>query len=93
MLKRKVYDNLLKWKANRGKECLLIKGARQIGKTYLVEQFGKNEYESFIEINFLKQPALKSIFAGGLSSEEIYKRMSAFIPNIRLVEGKNFNIP
>ena len=52
MLKRKVYDNLLKWKANRGKECLLIKGARQIGKTYLVEQFGKNEYESFIEINF-----------------------------------------
>ncbi|MCM1533409.1 MAG: AAA family ATPase [Corallococcus sp.] len=88
MLRRKVYDNLLKWKASRGNECLLIKGARQVGKTYLVEQFGKNEYESFIEINFLKQPALKSVFADGLSSEEIYKRMSAFIPNIRLVEGK-----
>lgn len=88
MLKRKVYDNLLKWKANRGKECLLIKGARQIGKTYLVEQFGKNEYESFIEINFLKQPELKAIFAGALSSENIYKRISAFIPNIKLVEGK-----
>ena len=88
MLKRKVYDSLLKWKANRGKECLLIKGARQIGKTYLVEQFGKNEYESFIEINFLKQPELKTIFAGDLSSENIYKRISAFIPNIKLVEGK-----
>ena len=88
MLKRKVYDNLLKWKANRGNECLLIKGARQIGKTYLVEQFGKNEYESFIEINFLKQPAMKSIFNGNLTGEDIYKRMSAYIPNIKLVEGK-----
>lgn len=87
MLKRKVYDSLLEWKANRGDECLLIKGARQIGKTYVVEQFGKTEYESFIEINFLKQPALKAIFAGDLTSEDIYKRMSAFIPNIKLVEG------
>lgn len=87
MLKRKVYDDLLRWKKNRGKECLVIKGARQIGKTYLVEQFGKNEYASFIEINFLKQPALKAIFSGDLTSEDIYKRMSAFIPQIRLVEG------
>ena len=87
MLKRKVYDSLFEWKTNRGDECLLIKGARQIGKTYVVEQFGKNEYESFIEINFLKQPALKAIFAGDLTSEDIYKRMSAFIPNIKLVEG------
>ena len=55
MLKRKVYDSLFEWKTNRGDECLLIKGARQIGKTYVVEQFGKNEYESFIEINFLKR--------------------------------------
>ena len=87
MLKRKVYDNLLKWKASRGTECLLIKGARQIGKTYLVEQFGKNEYESFIEINFLKQPELKTIFAGDLSSENIYKRISAFIPSSLLKTG------
>ena len=88
MLRRKVYEELLKWKKSRGNECLLIKGARQIGKTYSVEQFGKNEYESFIEINFLKQPELKSVFAGSLSSEDIYKRMSAFIPDIKLIEGE-----
>ncbi len=88
MLKRKAYDVLSKWKADHGKECLLIKGARQIGKTYLVEQFGRNEYESFIEINFLKQPELKSIFSGDLTSEEIYKRISAYIPNVKLVVGK-----
>lgn len=88
MLRRKIYESLRKWKESRGNECLLIKGARQIGKTYLVEQFGKNEYESFIGINFLKQPESKAIFAGDLSSENIYKRISAFIPNVKLVEGK-----
>lgn len=88
MLRRKIYDELLTWKENRGRECLVIKGARQIGKTYLVELFGKNEYESFIELNFLKQPSLKSIFDGELSSESIYKRISAVLPNVRLVSGK-----
>ncbi|MGN1341038.1 MAG: AAA family ATPase, partial [Oscillospiraceae bacterium] len=50
-----MYDRLLDWKNTKSKECLLIKGARQVGKTYLVRQFGKNEYESFIEINFHMQ--------------------------------------
>ena len=52
MLQRKIYQLLLDWKANKNRECLLIKGARQIGKTYIVQQFGAAEYESFIEINF-----------------------------------------
>ena len=52
MIRRKLYNNLLNWKKSKGKEALLIKGARQVGKTYLVREFGKNEYESFIEINF-----------------------------------------
>lgn len=51
MLKRKMYEQLLGWKNNKGKECLLIKGARQVGKTYLVREFAKAEYESFVEIN------------------------------------------
>ena len=52
MLKRKAYQKLLEWKERQSKKCLMIKGARQVGKTYLVREFGKNEYESFIEINF-----------------------------------------
>ena len=42
MLKRKLYDALLEWKKEEKKECLLVKGARQVGKTYLIRQFGKN---------------------------------------------------
>lgn len=88
MLKRKVYDRLVRWKDSGEKKCLILKGARQVGKTYLVRVFGKAEYESFIEINFLRQPELKEIFQGELSGDEIYKRMTARIPGIRLIPGK-----
>ncbi len=88
MLKRKMYDKLLEWKKTKSRECLLIKGARQVGKTYLVRQFGTNEYESFIEINFHMQNSLKVIFEGDRSSEEIYKRITANIPGVKLIPGK-----
>ena len=44
MLRRKMYDTLLAWKNSDKKECLLVKGARQVGKTYLIRKFGENEY-------------------------------------------------
>ena len=57
MLKRKIYNQLIEWKNKRQKEkiskCLLVKGARQVGKSYIIKNFGENEYESFIYIDFL----------------------------------------
>lgn len=88
MLKRKMYEQLLRWKNNKVKECLLIKGARQVGKTYLVREFAKAEYESFVEINFHMQSSLKFIFEGDKSAEEIYKRITANIPGVKLIPGK-----
>ena len=87
MLKRKMYQLLLDWKATNSRECLLIKGARQIGKTFIVQEFGKNEYESYIEINFLKNPSYKEIFEGDLSADEIYKRMTAYLPGQKFTKG------
>ena len=46
MLKRKIYDVLLQWKNRKEKKCLLVKGARQIGKTFIIREFGKTEYEN-----------------------------------------------
>ena len=86
MLRRKAYENLLEWKKTKQNETLLIKGARQIGKTFLVRQFGQNEYKSFIEINFLKNPDFKSIFEGELTADEIYKRISAHIPSVKFIK-------
>ena len=52
MLKRKFYDELIAWKNTKSKECLLVKGARQVGKTYIIDKFGKENYKSYIYINF-----------------------------------------
>lgn len=87
MLKRKMYQFLMDWKSSKGKECLLIKGARQIGKTFIVQEFGRNEYKTFVEINFLRTPSLKEIFSGDLSANEIYKRMSAHLPGTKFTKG------
>lgn len=88
MLERKVYKELLEWKENHHKKCLMVKGARQVGKTYLVREFGKKEYESYIEMNFVKNPSLKEIFNGDLDAENIYKRMTANMLGIKLIPGK-----
>lgn len=88
MLKRKAYKYLLEWKKNKDKECLLVKGARQVGKTYLIEQFGNREYKNFVEINFLKDPSMKEIFEGSLDSEEIIKRISIYKPGIDFIPNE-----
>nr|MCR4716420.1 ATP-binding protein [Lachnospiraceae bacterium] len=61
--------------------------ARQVGKSFIVREFGNKEYESFINIDFFEQKSLKQIFAGALTSEEIYKRITANIPNVKLIPG------
>lgn len=88
MIKRKMYKYLINWKQKKDKSALIIKGARQVGKSYLVREFGRNEYEGYIEINFLKNPLYKNIFKGDLSTEEIFKRLSAYIPNLKIIPFK-----
>ena len=61
IFKRKIYDRLLKWKQeSNGKTALLIEGARRIGKSTIVEEFAKKEYESYILIDFTKCSSITS---------------------------------
>lgn len=54
MFKRKIYEKLVEWKKESdGRTALLVEGARRIGKSTVVENFAKNEYESYILIDFL----------------------------------------
>lgn len=85
MLKRKILNDLINWKNTKNKECLLVKGARQVGKTYIIEEFGKTYYGNYIYLNFFRNPNLKNIFEGSLEASEIYKKMSIYIPNLKLV--------
>ena len=80
MLKRRIYDELLKWKREKnGSTALLVEGARRIGKSYIVEEFARNEYDSYIMIDFSKAPKMvKSWF--DLYLEEI----DTLLENIQL---------
>ena len=56
ILKRKIYDKLLEWKKeSHGTKAILIEGARRIGKSTVSEEFGKNEYDSYLLIDFAKK--------------------------------------
>ncbi len=89
-LRRKIDDYLLKWKKNPDKMPLIIKGARQIGKTNAIEHFSKN-YAHFVEINFITEPQYKKIFASGFSPEAVIREISlinpshVFVPNETLI--------
>ena len=69
-MKRKIYKDLVNWK-NRGmKKALMIIGARQVGKTYIIEEFCKNEFENYVSINLLDHPEITELYKQNISSEE-----------------------
>jgi len=76
-LKRDFYDELLRWAKSRPQQCLLVNGARQVGKTFIIEKFGRENYESFIEINFALEPECAAIFEGALDARSIRERLTA----------------
>ena len=64
-MKRLLYQNLLDWKNKENRKPLILNGARQVGKTWLVKEFGKNEYKNLVYINCDKNSQVKSLFENG----------------------------
>lgn len=79
IFKRKIYDRLLEWKQNQnGRTAILIEGARRVGKSTLVEQFAKNEYESYILIDFNKASSdVVSLFGNLMNLDFIFMQLQA----------------
>ena len=90
IFKRKLYDRLLEWKrVQNGKSAILIEGARRVGKSTLVEQFAKNEYESYILIDFNEASAeVKSLFNDLMNKDYIFLQLQALY-NVVLKERKS----
>jgi hypothetical protein len=72
-MKRFALDNLIKWKADEKKKPLIIRGARQVGKTWLMKEFGNRYYENTIYIGFDNNPAMKELFSRDLNVARIIK--------------------
>lgn len=78
-MKRKIYKNLLDWKNNHIDTPLMVIGARQIGKTYIINEFCKNEFKNYIYINLFEKPEIIDIFEQKISTEEKFNRMQLFL--------------
>ena len=87
LLKRKIDKYLLEWKNSPDKKPLIVKGARQIGKTESIRNFAKNNYKSVIEINFVLQKQYKDIFDDGFEVDSIIKNISLRNPNLEFIPG------
>lgn len=88
MLKRKIETALSNWKKSGDKKPLVIKGIRQCGKTYIVRNFAKENYESVVYMNFILEPDKKSAFIGNKDVDTIILNLSALISGSRFIAGK-----
>ena len=86
MLKRKIERELDRFYSSNGKKALLITGARQVGKTFIIREFGKR-YRSFAEINFLEQVEARELFENAKSSSDLLLRLSA-VTTVPLIPGE-----
>ncbi len=87
-LKRKIDKYLIDWKNSKDKMPLIVKGARQIGKTESIENFAKNNYKNIVEINFALDKKYFDIFDDGFDVDSILKNISFKNPNFNFVPGE-----
>lgn len=87
-LRRKVNEFLTQWKTSENRMPLIVKGARQIGKTESIKHFAKENYEYIVEINFVLQSGYKDIFDDGYEVDNILKNISLKNPNFEFVPYK-----
>ena len=87
MLQRKMYQKIEMFYAKKQSKALMITGARQVGKSYTVEQFCKSHYENYIRIDFIENPEYISVFSTAKNVEQILVRLSTFFGEA-LIPGK-----
>ena len=76
-MKRLVIDTLLKWKGSKNHKVLLLRGARQVGKTYMARKLGES-FDAFVEVNFEKDAEVQLFFEQNFDPERISSALSAY---------------
>ena len=86
-MKRKLYNALIEWKNDPDRKPLVLEGARQVGKTWLLKEFGKNEYQNLVYVNFHDDPEAQEIFRVDLKVDRIMYLLES-ITNQKITAGK-----
>lgn len=87
MIHRKIEAELQAFLSRQGKEALLVSGARQVGKTFIIRDFANKNYKHVVEINFIKNPKAKLLFAPSTNEEEFFTLLST-LTSVPLVRGE-----
>lgn len=90
-IRRDITDKLLKWKNSENRKPILLKGARQIGKTWAMEEFGRSCFDYCVKFDFDKQPELKSVFELTKQPERLLKELSLYC-NQPIIAGQTLVI-
>ena len=90
--RRKIDDYLNNWKADPEHKPLIVKGARQIGKTESIMHFAEGNYENVVYINFALEKKFRQILADGYDVESVIKNISLADPSLKFVPGKTIII-
>lgn len=88
LLRRKIDDDLLRWKNTPEHLPIIVKGARQVGKTESIRKFGRQNYRNVIEINFALQKQYRNIFDDGFEVDIIIKNISLINPQLEFFPGE-----
>lgn len=90
MFRRKIYDEIKAWKQNLSKhpQALIIKGLRQVGKTFIVRRFAEDHYKNIVYINFKNNTSAKKAFEGDFDVNRITLDLSALSPDYRFIPGE-----
>ncbi len=75
-MERELMSDLIAWKASTNRKPLLLYGARQVGKTWLLEEFGRREYERFVRVDLLKEAPLRAVFQRDLDVDRIVREIA-----------------
>lgn len=86
-MKRKIIDDLIKWKESKNRKPLIIHGARQVGKTYIIKQFGKENYENLIYVNFETNKEFSSQISDSIDVKYILNKLELFFGE-KIIPGK-----
>ena len=87
-MKKLVYEKFISWKSKKNRKPLLVTGVRQCGKTYLIKEFGDNEFEDMAYFNFDGNEGLKSVFDYDFNTERIIDELGSVIYGKRIVPGQ-----
>ncbi len=91
LLKRNAMEELIKWKMDEERKPMVMRGARQVGKTWLMKEFGKNYYKSYVYFNFDEEDELKSIFEANKNPNRIVELLS-MIAGKKILPGETLII-